>query len=191
MEPIVNIHTHTLCAGELTPRTEGLHPWLAEQWDGNPLCPTFECEAVGEIGLDYACKADRELQQKLFLSQLQVAEERRLPVVLHCVKAFEPTMSLLRNFRLRAVIFHGFIGSKEQAVRAIEAGYYLSFGERSLSSPRTCEVMRRIPLERLFVENDESPTPIIKIYEQVAEVLEMTVTELQNQTTENFKRIFR
>lgn len=191
MEIMVNIHTHHPALGELTPRTEGIHPWRAELWDGSPLCPTSECEAVGEIGLDYACKVNSECQQRLFLHQLRVAEERGLPVILHCVRAFEPTMQLLRSHRLRAVIFHGFIGSKEQAERATQAGYYLAFGERSLASPRTCEVMQRIPLERLFVESDESRTPITEIYERVAKVLGVSVTKLQNQTLENFKRIFR
>lgn len=188
---VVNIHTHTLRAGELSPRCEGLHPWQADAWQGEEFSPSPQCEAVGEIGLDYACGVSHQAQERLFRAQLKVAEERELPVVLHCVRAFEPTLKLLSGYRLRAVIFHGFIGSTEQAQRALRAGYYLAFGERSLHSTRTLEAMRQMPLERLFVESDESPTPIEELYQRVAEVVGVTVEELKKQTLENFKQIFR
>lgn len=191
MEPIVNIHTHRQRAGELTPRTEGIHPWEADRWDG--VAPTLSpaCEAVGEIGLDYARAVDRLRQEELFRVQLQLAAARNLPVVLHCVRAFEPTMRLLTLYPLRAVIFHGFIGSWQQAERALDKGDYLSFGERSLNSPRTREVIRRMPLERLFLETDLSPTPLREIYRLVAELRGMEAAELERVTMENFKRIFK
>ncbi len=191
MEPIVNIHTHRWRAGELTPRTEGIHPWEADRWDG--VAPTLSpaCEAVGEIGLDYARAVDRLRQEELFRVQLQLAAARNLPVVLHCVRAFEPTMRLLALYPLRAVIFHGFIGSWQQAERALDKGDYLSFGERSLNSPRTREVIRKMPLERLFLETDENPTPLREIYRLVAELRGMEAAELERVTMENFKRIFK
>lgn len=191
MEAIVNIHTHTLREGELTPRCEGIHPWQAEQWSGEPPTLSAACEAVGEIGLDYACGVDRALQEALFVEQLKLAAAHNLPVVLHCVRAFEPMMRLLKGYPLRAVIFHGFIGSQEQARRAIERGYYLSFGERSLRSKRTVELMRRMPRERLFLESDESPTPIREIYRQASEIIEVDMAELERITMDNFKHIFR
>ena len=132
--PFVNIHTHRPTGHGIEPASVGIHPWEAAEGD---LATVREhvgpAQIVGEIGLDYL-RPDREAQLRIFEGQLRLAEAAGKPVVLHCVKAFEETMRLLKQFRLRAVIFHGFIGSPEQAARAVAAGYYLSFGSRSLRS---------------------------------------------------------
>lgn len=187
----VNIHTHRPRNDERSIRTAGIHPWQAEQFDGLPL-PDLPagCQAIGEIGLDYARPVDREKQERLLRRQLQRAEELGLPVVLHCVRAFEPLMRILAGYRLRAVIFHGFIGSGQQAGEAVKRGYCLSFGERSLKSPRTAEVLRTLPADRLFLETDESEISIEAIYRQAAELRGCTPEELRTGIWENYKRIF-
>ncbi len=126
----------------------------------------------------------------LFAAQLRIAEERILPVILHCVRAFEPTVEILSAYTLPAVIFHGFIGSPEQAARAIRAGYYLSFGKRSLASPKTVEALRRTPLERLFLETDDAPVPIAEIYARTAEILAITVPQLKEIINKNYLDCF-
>lgn len=186
----VNIHTHRPQPDELTVTSAGVHPWEAER----ACVPAAEAfagvQAVGEIGLDWARPVDRARQAELLHAQLRLAEQLGKPVVLHCVRAFEPLMQALAGYRLRAVIFHGFIGSPEQAARALKRGYYLSFGERSLRSPRTAEVLRTMPARRLFLETDESETPIGEIYRQAAALRGTTPEELGETITENYKRIF-
>lgn len=145
---------------------------------------------IGEIGLDYACKADRQVQEHIFREQLSIAQRLRKPVVVHCVKAFEPMMKILSEHQLRAVIFHGFIGSPQQAEQAIKRGYYLSFGEGAFRSPRTLEAMRTIPLSRLFAETDESQISIEKIYEMIATERKIEIAELQTQIENNYNEIF-
>ena len=147
-------------------------------------------QAIGEIGLDYACEVDKERQIDLFEKQLQLAQELQVPVVLHCVKAFEDVMKILEKYTLRAVIFHGFIGSKEQAQRAIKKGYYLSFGDRTWLSPKTIEALRNTPLEQIFIETDEADTTIDKQYLEVARVKGISLNELQQHILDNYNRIF-
>ena len=147
-------------------------------------------DLIGEIGLDYACNVDRALQEQIFRQQLSLAERLHKPVVVHCVRAFEPTMKILSKYQLRAVIFHGFIGSVQQAEQAIKRGYYLSFGEGAFRSPRTLEAMRTIPLSRLFAETDESALCIEKIYEMIAAERKIEVMELQTQIENNYNEIF-
>lgn len=188
---LVDIHTHRPHPDKLTIRTFGIHPWDAGREDIRlPGELPAGTQAIGEIGLDYASPVDRSRQEALLRAQLALAEKSGLPVVLHCVRAFEPLMRILSAYRLRAVIFHGFIGSCEQAGQALRRGYWLSFGERSLHSPRTTEVLRTIPGERLFIETDDSPTAIGTIYRQAARVRETTVEELAATTEQNYKRIF-
>lgn len=159
------------------------------------VLPTEEeivaAEAVGEIGLDKVCAVDFGRQKTVFNAQLDLAERFAKPVVLHCVRAFEEVMRCLEGRTLPAVIFHGFIGSKEQAERALQRGYYLSFGVRTARSPKSVEALRHTPLERLFVESDEEMTPIETIYEEVATLRGVSVEELRSVTLANYTRIFR
>lgn len=189
---ILDIHTHNAQTHAQTIETVGIHPWHAaidDVAEVERLAPSVD--AIGEIGLDYACKVSREVQMAVFRTQLATAERLKKPVVLHCVRAFEDVMKTIGEYRLKAVIFHGFIGSKEQAQRAVNQGYYLSFGERTFRSPKSIEALRSTPLSHLFVESDESPTPIEEIYTKIAELRDIEVGELLKATEVNFKRLFQ
>ena len=188
---IVDIHTHNTQTQAQTIDTVGIHPWHATDGDISAIeFAAVAADAIGEIGLDFACDAPHEVQIAIFRAQLAIAERLEKPIVLHCVKAFEEVMRILRNYSLKAVIFHGFIGSVEQAQRAVAQGYYLSFGERTFRSPKTIEALRSTPLSHLFVESDESTTPIEEIYARIAELRGLPVAELTAATEENFRLIF-
>lgn len=187
----VNIHTHRPTGRDIEIAAMGVHPWDAGHGDiAETESAIGRIDAIGEIGLDYACKVDRDAQQRIFESQLELAERNGLPVVLHCVKAFEPVMKTLAKYRLKAVIFHGFIGSREQMQRAVETGYYISFGERTFASPRTIEAMREIPKDRMFLETDDNPTDIAEIYRRTAEITGIGMETLQKRIIENYNIIF-
>ena len=189
---ILDIHTHNAQAHAQTIETVGIHPWHANFGDIAEVERLASLvDAVGEIGLDYACDVSREEQTTVFRAQLTLAERLEKPVVLHCVRAFEDVMKIVGNYHLKAVIFHGFIGSTEQARRAVNQGYYLSFGERTFRSPKSIEALRTTPLSQLFVESDESTTPIEEIYAKIAELRGVEVSELLKATEANFKRIFQ
>ena len=189
---ILDIHTHNAQTHAQTIETVGIHPWHANFGDIAEVERLASLvDAVGEIGLDYACDVSREEQTTVFRAQLTLAERLEKPVVLHCVRAFEDVMKIVGNYHLKAVIFHGFIGSTEQAQRAVNQGYYLSFGERTFRSTKSIEALRTTPLSQLFVESDESTTPIEEIYAKIAELRGVEVSELLKATEANFKRIFQ
>ena len=74
-------------------RTAGVHPWDAATQDAATLGQRLGgAQAVGETGLDFVRGADRAAQLSALRTQLRLARERGLPVVLHCVRAFEPVM---------------------------------------------------------------------------------------------------
>ena len=185
----IDIHTHHSTTSHPSPQGVGVHPWCAEEKvvDEAAICAAT---LVGEIGLDYACDVDRQVQEEVFCHQLSLAERYDKVVVLHCVRAFEPMMKILEHYHLRAVIFHGFIGSPEQAKRAIERGYFLSFGEGAFRSPKTLKAMRLVPLSRLFAETDEADISIEEIYARIAAEREIEVEELQTEIENNYNKIF-
>lgn len=191
MLPYVNIHTHRPTGSGIELRTAGVHPWDAATQDAATLGQRLGgAQAVGETGLDFVRGADRAAQLSALRTQLRLARERGLPVVLHCVRAFEPLMRELAASEPRAVIFHGFIGSPEQARRAVGSGWYLSFGMRTFASPRSLEALRTTPHERLFFETDDDPAEIGSVYAAAAAVLGCRVSELQQATEANYRRLF-
>ena len=184
----IDIHTHHRRTDIVTPSQCGVHPWDAETEDAS--CDLSQCDMVGEIGLDYACGVSREAQTRMFRTQLAEAERLQKPVVLHVVRSFEDVMRILDDYTLRGVVFHGFIGSTQQAVRCFDRGYYLSFGERSLRSPKSCNVVKSMPHEWLFCETDDKPdTPIEEIYRRVAELRHASVEELRQQIATNYEKL--
>lgn len=188
MSRYIDIHTHHPTHRHTEPQGEGRHPWDAE--NSTPIHISDEAEIIGEIGLDFAHSANRQRQEEVFRAQLEIAERSNRPVVLHCVKSFEQIMKILADYSLCAVIFHGFIGSKQQAQQAIEKGYYLSFGHRTTKSPKTIEALRNIPLSHLFAETDEGPHSIENIYEMIASIRGITIEELIEAIEKNYTRIF-
>ena len=188
---ILDIHTHNAQTHAQTIETVGIHPWYVANCDlAEVELHAPSVDAIGEIGLDYACEVPHEVQMAVFRAQLAIAERFEKPVVLHCVRAFEEVMKTVGEFRLKAVIFHGFIGSKEQAQRALKDGYYLSFGERAFRSPKTIEALRITPLTQLFVESDESTIPIEEIYSKIAYLRGVSTEDLDSAVKSNFAKIF-
>ena len=188
MAKLLDIHTHNPQPGVLSPTMAGIHPWDAER--GLPMPDLSSCDIIGETGLDYASQVNREAQQELFCRHLDLAQQLRKPVVLHMVKSFEQTMKILQNYNLKGIVFHGFIGSAQQAQRALAKGYYLSFGERCNKSPKTIEALKVTPLDRIFVESDESTTPIEQIYALIANLRGVKSEELIEAIENNYNRIF-
>lgn len=186
----IDIHTHRPSAEAICPSQAGVHPWQAV--DGSiDMQAMRQADMIGEIGLDYAAAVDRSVQEHVFRRQLEIAVQLRKPVVLHCVRAFEPTMAILKEYDLPGVVFHGFIGSTEQAAAAVERGYYLSFGLRTFRSPKTLQALRQIPAESLFCETDDDAVAIGEIYRRVAAERETTVQELKAQIITNYEKLFR
>lgn len=184
----IDIHTHHRRTDIITPTQRGVHPWHAETEDAS--CNLTQYDMVGEIGLDYACGVAREAQTRIFRTQLAEAERLHKPVVLHVVRSFEDVMRILDDYALRGVVFHGFIGSMQQATRCFDRGYYLSFGERSLRSPKSYNVARSMPHEWLFCETDDKPDPPIEeIYRRVAELRHTSVEELRQQIKKNYEKL--
>ena len=185
---LVDIHTHQRHPDILSPTMAGVHPWDAEK--GLTLPDVTQCDIVGETGLDFACGVAREAQERLFIAHLTEAERLGKAVVIHCVRAFEPVMRILAEYKLQGVLFHGFIGPDVQAKRCFERGYYLSFGPRSLRSPKTRRVIATAPSELIFSESDDNPSQIVEeLYREVAELRHVSLDVLCEQMMKNYEKL--
>jgi TatD DNase family protein len=122
--------------------------------------------AVGEIGLDYHyLYSPRDAQREAFVTQLQLATELNLPVVIHIREAFTEALELLdAHYRARPAVIHCFTGTATEVRAFIERGFFISIP--GVVTFKNAEAMREavplIPTDRLLVETDSpflAPVP--------------------------------
>ncbi len=162
--------------------------------------------AIGEIGLDYHYGADtKEEQKKVFFEQLEIAKNINLPVIIHDRDAHNDTFDILRDFKLKDVIFHCFSGNSEFALKCIDKGYYIAIGgvvtfKNALDLKESVKI---IPMDRLLLETDapylapvpyrgrlNTPSYLKYIAQEIADLKNIDINEVKRQTTINAKRIF-
>ena len=163
--------------------------------------------AIGEIGLDYYWPENppRPLQQQVLRSQLALARELSLPVIIHDRDAHADTMAIVREFPGLRGVFHCFAGSVEMARELVDMGWYLSFnGAATFKNARKApEVIQAVPMDRLMIETDApylTPAPyrgrrndstyVHLVAEKIAQLRDMTPAAVEQATWENGKRFF-
>lgn len=162
--------------------------------------------AVGEIGLDYHFEGfDRELQMRFFEEQLDFAEEKNLPVVIHSRDATEDTMRILGKRGKINGVMHCFSGSAETAKQVLALGMNISFtGVLTFKNARKAvEALEVVPLDRLMLETDcpyMAPEPnrgkrcdsgmIVNVIEKIAELKGVTPELVAEKTMENTLKLF-
>ncbi len=147
----------------------GVHPWDAHAFPDSRLgelerqLQQPQVVAVGETGLD-ARHPGMERQLQLFERHIQLAEAFGKPLVIHCVGAWHHLLRLRREHPGGpAWIVHGFRGKPALARQLLDAGMFLSFGERF--NPASVAIT---PADRLLVETDTSTLPIAAIAARLA-----------------------
>ena len=163
--------------------------------------------AIGEIGLDYHyMNSPAEIQQQAFRKQLQLAVVLNLPVILHSREAETDTLNIMKEFPVPSHgVAHSFTSSIEMAKILVDMGWYLGInGIVTFKNAEDLrEVVRWLPLEHLLLETDSpflapipfrgkpnKPAHIPAIATFLAELREISLEELAQQTTANAQRLF-
>jgi TatD DNase family protein len=194
----------------------GIHPHHAETFDEKNLAVIRELAAqrkvigIGEIGLDfhYADGAPRDLQEKVFSAQLDLAAELGKPVVIHDRDAHAAVMEILRRRDVRKGvqlnappkrgILHCFSGDLTMAREAIALGYLISFAGNVTfkNAPRLHALAAALPLESIVVETDapylspwrgrrNEPANVARIAAKIAELKNSEAAVVARITAEN------
>jgi len=164
--------------------------------------------AIGETGLDYFYDhSERSVQREAFARQIAWAIDVELPLVVHIRDAFDDALAILESEGASRCggVLHCFSGDAEQARRALELGFYLSFAGpltfRKNDALRA--VAASVPVERLLIETDSpylsphplrgrrnEPTNVILTFKILAEVRGLAEAELTHLLWENSCRLF-
>ena len=162
--------------------------------------------AIGEIGLDYHYEdIPRDLQQKAFRAQMELAAELQLPVIVHERDAHADGMQIVSEFSGVTGVFHCYSGSLEMAKWLIDRGWYIGFtGVLTFkNAKKAIEVAANIPLERLVLETDcpymapepfrgkrNDPGKLYRMAEKLAQLRGLSLEEVCRITVENGKRLY-
>jgi TatD DNase family protein len=201
--------------------TIGIHPHEAKlaseaEFEGMAqLAKQSKVIAWGEIGLDYFYDhSPRDVQQRVFVRQLQLAQVARLPVVIHCrpsensEDAWEDCLKLLQEHWAPSGlggVLHCFTGSWSHAQRALDMGFMISFAG-NITFPKAQPIRdaaKHVPLDRVFIETDSpflAPVPhrgkrnepsfVRETARQLGELRGISTEDIGLQTAKNFYRFF-
>lgn len=193
--------------------TLGMHPHDAKDFDENAKkfieqnATDPAVVAIGEVGLDFFYDhSPREIQKKVFIEMMQIAAQTKLPIEVHTRDAEGETIEILQQFsgKVKGVI-HCFTGTPWLAEQALNLGYNISISgivtfKKALELQ---EIVRGLPLERIHVETDapflapiphrgkkNQPAYVTHVAEFVAQLKNVSVEHLQQQTYQNALKMF-
>ena len=168
-----------------------------------------KCVAIGEAGLDYFYDhAPRDLQAQSFRTQIQVARQLDLPIIVHARDADNDMADIIEDEMKKGVfrgVLHCFSSGADLARRAVDVGFYVSFsGILTFNkSDELRAIAAEIPADRLLVETDapflapmphrgktNEPAYTAHTLAKLAEVRDQTVKMMASQTYDNTLRLF-
>ncbi len=190
----------------------GLHPMFVA--DHQPQHLTLLAEwverekprAIGECGLDfYLHDTDADSQRLYFESQLQLAKDVSLPLILHARRALDQvTHALRRSGNVRGVV-HSFSGSLQQAEHLWHLGFMIGIGG-PITYPRASRlrsIVAQMPIDHLLLETDSpdqplsgqgpirnEPANLLEILNCVAELRGEDAATIAAATTRNARNLF-
>lgn len=211
----INLHTHRLTVGESIQvlnvfaqdlplmaskqyYSTGLHPWHIGKVNEEDCFQAIELAAkqknmlaVGECGLDRTIETDYEIQELNFIRQKDIAVKYAKPLIIHGVRAYSDLMKLKKASRSDIPwILHGFNGNQESTLNLIRNGFYFSIGEALLKNATKHNLIRTIPVDRIFFETDDQETTIQQIYSIASQLLGFEDELLKETIYNNFKTVF-
>ncbi|BDC49455.1 TatD family hydrolase [Bryobacterales bacterium F-183] len=195
--------------------TVGVHPHDAAKATADTMPRLAEllehpkCVALGEIGLDFHYDfSPRDVQERVFIEQMEIAAAARKPIVIHTREAWQDTTRLLREHWRKTglgCLLHCFTGNVPQAREALNLGCHLAFGG-VLTYPKAQDVRDAAafaPADRILLETDApylSPVPhrgkrnepayVALTADRLAEVRGITLDQAEAETSANTVQFF-
>jgi len=190
----------------------GIHPMHASSLDDQVLAELAvwgkRGVAIGETGLDPTCAVPLETQEIAFREQIRLAVSLGLPLLVHCRKAFQRTLQVMRGERADSVggVMHAFSGSVEMSREFIRLGFAISIAG-TVTWPNAMKPLRlagETPLEHLLLETDapdmtpqkyrgrfNRPAWLPETALRLADIKGIPLEELAAATTANARRFLR
>jgi len=177
----------------------GLHPWHISKINYKEALKNMKffteqpmLKAIGECGLDRSISVNYDLQKEVFLSQLVLADLYDKPLIIHNVRAFADFLSILKQEKPNIpLLFHAFNGNADILNKLLQFNTFYSFGkDLEKKNSKASRIISKIPINRLFLETDDSDINIEGIYSIAASKIGISIEKLKNQIYYNYKSLF-
>ena len=192
----------------------GVHPLNLEEaknWTEDELKDCLNDKGivgVGETGLDYHYALEtRKEQLDSFARQIAIANEVKLPLIIHAREAHADTVSLMKSENARDIggVMHCFCDEISMARECLDLGFYISFSGIATfkAGENVREVLRYVPLDRMLVETDcpyLAPVPVRGVENEpafvrytlacAADIKGIKARDLASITSKNFEDLF-
>jgi TatD DNase family protein len=179
----------------------GVHPWCAENISNDWLevlrqYVNSKKTGIGEIGIDRLGEdADEKKREEVFRMQLELAQDKNLPVSVHCVRAWDMLLPILDDYAsIEKIMVHNFSGNWQVAKSLVDRGIYISFSVSVMDKNRgkLRDALVKVPEDRLLIETD-SPNIIhgnkmVDISAELKNILEI-IANLRMQKTGKIEEV--
>ena len=179
---------------------DDLEDWLCELYGDD------KCVAIGETGLDYhRYLSPADAQKAVFERHLQIAADTGKALALHCRRAHDDMMDILRGYAPLRGVMHCFCDGQRELEEILELGLHIGLGGAVTYeySAETLEAIARLPAERLMLETDcpylvpapcvgkRCESPVIAVTaEYVAQAMNLSAEEVLRAAAENAGRLY-
>ena len=163
--------------------------------------------AIGEVGMDYFYvkdKALREKQKEIFLSFIEIANEYKVPLLMHVRDCEKKALNIVLEYDdIPYVIFHCFSGSSKTARRIMEKdNYFMSFSTMLCYSKQHQNLIKNISLDHILTETDSpylamtkeernEPVNVVNAVKKISEIQNEDMETVDRITTNNAHKIFK
>lgn len=217
--PMVGLHPEEVCADWQEQLAEIKKQLMAQEENGMPSTPLLHASpekkspavvAIGEVGLDYYWSREFEKEQlAAFEEQVKWSVETGLPLMIHCRKAQNEMVALLKQYKdvLPGGVFHCFTGNAHEAEELLQFPQFVLGigGVLTFKKSHLPEVLPQVvPLDRIVLETDApymAPVPmrgkrnesayVSYVLQRLAEAYGVSEAEIERVTDENVARIFK
>ena len=146
------------------------------------------CVAIGECGLDGLVEIDENLQHEIFQKQIELANEIRKPIIIHCVKRFSQLIHFKKKSKVPMIV-HGFNKRKTIGDEMLKNDFCLSFGKSALYNVNLQDFLEEIAIDQLFLETDSADFEIKDLYYKIAELKSCRIEDFQQKIKKNLKNL--
>ena len=196
----------------------GIHPYDIDKFDEAIMQEYVnhpKCIAIGECGLDYYRLPEDEIekqenikkQKEVFIAQIEFAKKVKKPLIVHIRDASNDSREILVDYNAKEVggVLHC-DNASEHLLPLAEHNFYFGIGGvlTFKNAKKLIEVLPKIPKDKLLIETDapyltphphrgerNEPYYTVFVAQKMAELLELSVEEIETLTTKNAKNLFK
>ena len=152
-----------------------------------------KCVAIGECGLDKFSDLPLNIQEKIFIPQIEIAQKNHKPLIIHCVRLYNEVVRIIKQQKFNLpVVFHGFNANSDTLKQLLKFdNFYFSVSEKILNEKNNIyKALEFLPLEKLLIESDtDKNTDFQRLLTNISMLKHEETNVVKKYIQNNFKKL--